>query len=474
MAIPTGRDRTAMTEPAPSQDRARGRLLSRPVLAWAAWDWASSSFTAVVTTFVFTVYLTGSRFGDQDTTSTTLGLGLAAAGLVVALLAPVAGHRADRAGRRTLWLGVNSAAVIAVTLALFLVRPQPSYLWLGVALVAVGNVFFEFAMVNYNALLERVATAQTIGRVSGFGWGVGYLGGIVLLLVVYLGFIQPEVGWFGVSDEDGLDVRVAMLVSAAWFALFAVPLLITVRDLPRLPGQDRAPREGLVASYRALGRTVRGLARTNPHTLYFLAASAIYRDGLASLFTFGGVIAAGSFGFSVGQVVLFGIVANVVAGVATIAFGRLDDAIGPKRVIVGSLSALVLAGVAVFLAHDRGPTVFWVIGLALTVFVGPAQSASRSFLARLIPPGREGELFGLYATTGRAVSFLGPLSFSLAIALGQAILPPGTPAQHWGVIGIVMVVLAGLALLLPVRPAPPLPTTWTPSGGAATQLGTGA
>jgi MFS transporter, UMF1 family len=169
------------------------------------------------------------------------------------------------------------------------------------------------------------------------------------------------------------------------------------------------------------------------------------------VFTFGGVLAAGSFGFSSGQVIVFAIAANIVAGASTILIGLLDDRIGAKPVMVGSLIGLVLFGILVFVFHDGGQTVFWIFGLALCAFVGPAQSASRSFLARQIPAGREGEIFGLYATTGKAATFLSPAMWAAAISVAAAVLPAGSNTQYWGILGIVLVLLVGLLLLLPVR-----------------------
>lgn len=455
-----------------STDSGRRAVFTREVLAWAAWDWGSAAFGAVITTFVFTVYLTGAAFGPRDDTSSALGLGLGLAGLVIALLAPVTGQQADRGGRGTWWLGVNTAVVFVVSACLFFVRPDPAYLWLGVGLVAVGNVFNEFAGVHYNAMLPRISTPQTMGRISGIGWGAGYLGGIVLLLLLVVGFINPQVGLFGVTSAHGLDVRVSMLVAAVWLGISALPVLVVVRDRASRPAVIDAPRTTdagssdavaahlpppwvrLAHAYRDLWHTVRDLWRTDPDTLRFLLAAAVFRDGLAGVFTFAGVVAAGTFGFSPSTVITFGIAANVVAGIATISIGVLDDRLGPKNVIVFSLVAMIAAGLGIFVLHDRGPAVFWVLGLVLAVFVGPAQSAARTFLGRRIPAGREGELFGLYATTGRAVSFLAPMLFAAAIALGQQVLAPGADAQYWGILGIALVLAVGLALLLPVRATP--------------------
>lgn len=424
----------------------------RAVAAWALWDWGSASFNAVVTTFVFTTWITGTAFVEAGTAdvdavvarhTTWLGWGMTAAGVVVALLAPALGALADASGRRRLWLGTTTAAVVVATAAMFFVRPEPGSLAsgvvLGVVLLAVGTVFFELSGVAYNAMLLDVSTPATVGRVSGIGWGAGYVGGIVLLVVLFVGFIQPDVGWFGVTSADGMDVRVSVLLAAVWFAVFAVPVLLAVPDPVRPAGAGTS----VAGAYRRLGRDVARLWRERRATLWFLLASAVYRDGLAGVFTFGAVVAVGTFGFSSSEVIVFAIAANVVAGVSTVVAGWLDDRVGPRRVVVGSLVGLLVAGVAVFVLRDGGQDAFWVFGLMLTAFVGPAQSASRALLARLTEPGHEAETFGLYATTGRAASFLAPFAFSTAVAVSGS--------QAWGVLGIVAVLAVGLALLLLVR-----------------------
>ena len=438
------------------------RLLSKPVLAWSLWDWGSAAFNAVITTFVFTVYITSESFGPDA--ARLLGWVLAGAGALIALFAPLAGQSADRSGRRTLWLGVNTMVVVIASAGLFFIQPSPDFLWPGMLLLAGGNIAFEFAGVNYNAMLADVSTPRNVGRVSGMGWGMGYLGGIVLLLAVYFGLINPEVGLFGITGQNGLDVRVSMLVCAAWTLIFSIPVLRVIRDHPdasRGGGESArglvahllVPVKKLAASYRRLWGTITELWHLDRTTVYFLGASAIFRDGLAGVFTFAGVIAAGVFGFSPGDVIVFGVVANVVAGIATIAAGRVDDVAGPRVVILVSLIAIVVLGVAIYFLHDGGAIVFWSLGLVMAVCVGPAQSAARTFLARLIPPGREGEVFGLYATTGRAVSFLSPALFSVAITLGIAVTDADTAAeaQYWGILGIILVIAAGVALMLRVR-----------------------
>ena len=433
---PTG-SVAAAPNPVTTPESTKGRIL-----AWSLWDWGSAAFNAVVTTFVFTVYITGSSFGNENVISAQLGWALAIAGFLIAVLAPITGQRSDTSGRRKFWLGVNTFIVVALTASMFFVEASPSFLLLGLFLVAAGNVFFEFAAVNYNAMLAQVSTPRSIGKVSGFGWGMGYIGGIALLLIVYFGLINPEVGMFGVTSENGLAVRVSMLISAIWFGLFALPVLFAVPEY-RAPNAVRRERVGFFQSYVVLAHDIARLWKTSRQTVYFLIASAVFRDGLAGVFTFGGVLAGSVFGFSAGEVIIFAIAANVVAGIATIGVGAFDDRLGAKPVIVTALIGLVVCGLIVFLLHDGGQMVFWTAGLALTLFVGPAQSASRTFLARLIPAGREGEVFGLYATTGRAVSFLAPTAFALSVTIFGA--------TYWGILGIILVLLVGLLLLLPVK-----------------------
>ncbi|MEC5151583.1 MFS transporter [Cryobacterium sp. GrIS_2_6] len=416
----------------------------RGVIAWSLWDGGSAAFNAVVTTFVFTVYLTGPSFGDKDVISAQLGWALAIAGLLVALLAPITGQRSDASGRRKLWLGVNTFIVVGLTAAMFFVQASPDFLLLGLILLSAGTVFYEFATVNYNAMLGQVSTPKTIGRVSGFGWSMGYFGGIVLLLILFFGFIHPDVGLFGVTDANGLSVRVSMLIAAAWFGLFALPLLFRVPEYAA-PTTARRERVGFFRSYVLLGRDIAALWRNNRQLALFLIASAVFRDGLTGVFQFGGILAAGTFGFSSGDVIIFAIVANIIAGISTVLVGRLDDRLGAKNVMVVALSGTIVAGLAVFFFATGGATMFWIFGLLMCVFVGPAQSASRSFLARGIPAGREGEIFGLYATTGKAATFLAPTLFALFVSLSGS--------QVWGILGIALVLLVGLLMLIPVKSA---------------------
>lgn len=442
----TATEQVQLAPPGSALEREGTGSTKGKIISWAMWDWGSQPFNTVIITFVFAVYITSESFGDTNTTSTALAVATGLSGLLVAVLAPVLGQNSDRSGRTVRNLRIQTWLLAVLAASLYFVKPEPGYLVLGLVLFSIGSIVSEIAGVNYNATIEQVAAPRNVGRVSGFGWGMGYLGGILVLLLLNFAFIAPERGLFGVNNDEAIDIRISMVVCGLWILLFTIPTFVVLKDRPR----ERAPRVGFVDSYRLLFASVKALWSTSRNTVYFLLASALFRDGLAGVFAFGAVLAAGTFGLTAGEVIIFGAVANVVAGLSTMAFGLLDDRIGPKNVILISLVALVVIGLAIFALHGGGKPVFWSLGLVMTAFVGPAQAASRSFLARLIPEGKSGEIFGLYATTGRAVSFLSPLAFAAFIALGAAVTDDEN-TQYWGILGIALVLLAGLVLLLPVK-----------------------
>ncbi len=422
--------------------RAAGPVKRRVVFAWGLWDWGSSAFNAVITSFVFGPYVVRGVVGDARpgglTANTWLGISGFVAGLLVALIAPITGQRSDASGHRRRNLAIWTALVVATMLGLFTVRNEPAYLWTALVLLAGGAVFQEFAGVSYNAMLPQISNRETLGRVSGFGWSMGYFGGIFLLLICYVGFIAPEVGWFGVTSAGGLNIRTVAVFSAAWFAIFALPVLFAV---PELPAGPRSRRVSIPASYRLLVADVRRLYAEDRNAVFFLIASALYRDGLAAVFTFGAILAVSVYGMAQSTVLIFGVVANVVAALGALGMGAVEDRVGPKRVIMISLVGLLFSCTVLLFAS--GTTMFWLFGLLLCLWVGPAQASSRSFLARVAPPGREGEMFGLYATTGRAASFLAPGLFALFSYLFS---------DRIGIVGIALVLLVGALALSRVVP----------------------
>ncbi|MCV7102620.1 MFS transporter [Mycobacterium palustre] len=429
------------------------------VVAWALWDCGSLGMNAIVATFVFSVYLTGSvgaRLPGGTSPASWLGRALAVSGLTIAVLAPLIGVWVEAPHRRRLALTVLSGLAAASTSAMFLIREDPGYLWAGLVLLSATAACGDLAGVPYNAMLRQVSTPQTAGRVSGLGAAAGFTGSVVLLLLVYVGFISgtgPVRGLLRVPTHDGLNVRAAMLLTAAWFAALALPLLLVAH---RLPDSGEASRPtGVLGGYRKLWAEVSAEWRRNRNLVYFLGASALFRDGLAAIFGFGAVLGVNVYGLSQGDVLVFGVAASVVAALGAVTGGFVDHRIGSKRVIVGSLAALIV--VSATMMASSGPHAFWVCGLLLAAFVGPSLASSRALLLQLAKDGGEGVAFGLYTMTGRAVSFVAPWLFSLFVdAFGTV---------RAGVAGICLVLGAGLLAMLVVRvPVRAAVVAETPSG----------
>jgi MFS transporter, UMF1 family len=414
-------------------------------LAWALWDCGSTGLTAIVVTFVFSVYLTGSvgvGAPGGATPASWLGRVLTVAGLTIALLAPVIGVWVEAPRRRRTALAVLTGLAVALTSAMSLIRDNPSYLWAGLVLLASTAACGDLASVPYNAMLRQLSTPQTSGRISGLGWASGYVGSVMLLLVVYLGFISgngKSRGLLHLPADDGQNVRAAMLMAAAWLAVFALPLLLTAH---RLPATAEVPHPvGLLGGYRKLWREISAEWRRDRNLVYFLLASAVFRDGLAGVFTFGAVLGVNAYRISQADVLIFGVTASVVAAIGAVLGGLFDDRFGSKRVIVGSLAAIITMGLT--LMTLSGPRAFWLCGLLLCLFIGPSQSSSRTLLLRMARDGKEGVAFGLYTMTGRAVSFLAPWLFSVFVDLSGAV--------RAGMGGLCLVLSLGLLGMLVVR-----------------------
>lgn len=407
--------------------------------AWCLYDWANSAFPAVIITFVFATYFTKSVVGDPVAGTAMWGQAMGYSAFIIAIMAPILGGIADHTGRRKPWLFFSTGLCVVMTGCLWVVLPDPSMAITALLLVATANIAFEFGMVFYNAMLPDLVGSKKIGRLSGWGWASGYFGGVICLYLILELFITGGGDVFGLDADTSENVRIAGPFVAVWMALFALPLFLLTPDRPRTGVQITvAARKGL----RELATTV-AEARRHKNVFKFLIARMIYNDGLNTLFAFGGIYAAGTFGMEFKDLITFGIGMNVTAGLGALAFAWFDDRWGSKQVIYVSLIALIVLGTAILLVEDV--MWFWIFGLSLGVFVGPAQSASRSLMARIAPEDIRTQMFGLYALSGKATAFLGPL------AVG--ILTFAFDSQRVGMSAIIVFFVVGGLLMIGVRQA---------------------
>ena len=409
----------------------------RAVAAWCLYDWANSAYPTVIVTFVFAAYFTSGVVGDAELGTNLWGNAIALSGLAVAVLAPIFGAVADQGGRRKPWIGGFTGLAVLGALALWLIEPDPAFTLVALVLVGISNAAFEFGQVFYNAMLPDVAPRSRLGRISGWAWGLGYAGGLACLALSLVLFVRAEGAVIALDTESAEHVRITGPFVGLWLAVFAIPLFLYTPDRP----STRQPLAQAVGrGLRTLWTTLRTLPR-HGQIGRFLLARMIYTDGLNTLFAFGGVYAAGTFDMSFEEILVFGILLNVAAGLGAVAFAWIDDLIGARRTIIVALFGLIFCGTAVLLIESR--VWFTVLGCGIGAFIGPAQSASRSLMARLAPEEIRTEMFGLYALSGKATAFLGPALVAWVTLWSDS--------QRAGMSTIVLFFIVGLVLLWPLR-----------------------
>ncbi len=406
------------------------------VFSWCLYDWANSAFSTVIITFVFSTYFTQTVAPDPLVGTVLWGRTLSLSALVVALVSPVLGAIADKRGRRKPWLLACTLVCVTATVLMWFIEPSSDDVRPALVLLLLASVAFSLGMVFYNAMLPTLVPAGLRGRVSGWGWGLGYLGGLACLFLVLI-VAQGGISSTALDAEKAEPQRMAAVVVGLWFVAFSLPLFLFTpdRSATGLPLMQTV-REGL----RTLWDTLR-TARRHADIVRFLLAHLCYTNGLTTLFAFGAIYAAGTFGMHFDEVLRFGIALNVSAGLGALAFAWVDDWIGPKRTILIALLGLTLFGCILVLVQSR--PIFWIFGVALGIFVGPAQAAGRSLMARLAPRGRETEMFGLYALADKSTAFLGPLVLAFATDIFAS--------QRAGMATILIFLAMGMAILKGLR-----------------------
>lgn len=411
----------------------------RPLWSWALYDWANSAFFTIILTFVFARYFSQAVADNEVAGTEAWGNVVGLSGLLIAVGAPVLGAIADQSGRRKPWLGAFTLLCILATAMLWFVEPVAEDLMFAAVWVGLAMIGAEFAFVFYNAMLPDLVPANRLGRWSGWGWGLGYAGGVASLVVALLGLVQGDTGWLGLDREQAEHVRASFLLVSVWYLVFSLPLFLFTPDAP---ASGLRPGAAVRAGLGQLRNSLRHI-RDYGHILRFLVARMLYTDGLATVFAFGGVYAAGTFAMDQTQVMQFGIALNLTAGLGALGFAWVDDRIGGRNTILLSLTGLALSAAAILLVEEQAW--FWIGGMVLGIFVGPVQAASRSYLARVAPEHLRTEMFGLFAFSGKATAFAGPLLVGWITGL--------TGSQRWGMSTVLLFFLAGFLLMLTVPPA---------------------
>lgn len=403
--------------------------MRRAIAAWLLWDAGAGAFNTVVSTFVIATYYVRAVAPNPTLGAAHWAWMQALAGLAIAALAVPWGAFADRAHRRLL-LGAASAVAGLATIALWLVRPLPRFSLLALVLAGVATVAFELAFVAYNSMLPALAAPGRRGRLSMLGWGMGYAGGLAAMGLCLVLFIFPHPPRWGLDAALAEPVRACAVLAGLWFLAFAWPAAAW--------GPESAGvRVPLAEAWRDVVHV--------GHLRLFLLARLFAIDGLVTLFAFGGIYAAAAIGLDARGVLMFGIALNLSAGAGAVVASTIEDRIGAQATAILATFALALLGGAILLVHGRA--LFWALGLALGLFVGPAQAANRSLMAAMAPRGKRAAWFGLFSLSGRVTGFAGPLALGVVTA--------ATGSLRLGMGTIVMFLLLGTALLAALRLPPP-------------------
>ena len=421
----------------------------RTIFSWSMYDFANQPFTTLVVTFIYGTFFT-KVIAENEIVGTMLwSRGITITAIIVALLSPIMGAIADRGGYRKLYLIFWTW--VSIIGALILWFPVEGQVVFALTAFIIGNVGFEMGGVFCNAFLPEITTKKNIGRVSGYGWSFGYVGGLIALAIALLLFVNPDIPIFNLDKSTHEHIRATNIMVAIWFAIFSIPTFLFVNQEKR-PKQKIKPM--IIESINQVRNTFRNIRQYKEMTK-FLIARLIYNDGLITVFAFGGIYASGTFGFSFQDILIFGIVLNVAAGFGAFLMGFLDDMIGGKTTIQISNVGLIVACIIAVSAPDRdlfnitlpiigsmlitGKSMFWLSGILIGIFSGPNQSASRSLMARFVPKDRENEFFGFFAFSGKATAFMGPFLLGVLTQIFES--------QRYGIAVVILFLIVGFLLL---------------------------
>ena len=420
----------------------------RTIFSWSIYDFANQPFTTITVTFIYSTFFASTIFlGTEEAGVSAWGKAITISSILIALLSPIMGAIADMGGYRKLFLFFWTWVCILFSFLLYL--PQQGDVFSALLFFCIANIGFEMGGVFLNAYLPEIAPKHKIGRISGYGWSFGYVGGLIALAFCFVSFVLPDnplnplTG--NILDKSNYEhIRIINVFIAIWFAVFSIPTFIFVKGSKVSKNKSK---KIISKSFKTIFNTFKEIKKYK-QLVRFLFARIIYNDAIITVIAFGGPYAYTQFGFDMdtnGKLMIFGIVLNVFAGIGAFLFGFLDDLIGGKRTIqitnFGFIIALLIAFIAPSLEH--GELYFWICGILVGTFMGPNQAASRSLMGRMIPSSKENEFYGFFAFSGKATAFLGPLLFTLVIDL--------TGNMRWSMLMLALMFSVGMYILNNVK-----------------------
>jgi len=412
----------------------------KTILGWCFYDFANSSFTTIVVTFIYSAFFSDYIVGEASIGQVYWGNAVTICAIIIALLSPIMGAVADQGGYRKSFLFFWTWICIIFSILLFF--PKAGDIYTALTLFVIANVAFEMGSVFCNAYVSSISTKKNIGKISGYGYAFGYLGGLLALILGLVTVALPEQPMFGISIEYGENYRSMNLLVGLWFFVFSLPTFLW------LDKDDRKKRLNIRLvkdSFNQLSQTFKDIRKIK-NTVRFLIARLFYNDALITIFSFGGIIAKGVYGFNLEKMLMFGIVLGVSAGIGAFLMGFIDDFIGPKKTIQASNFLLIMATCLVVFVNNE--TIFWIAGILVGFSSGPNQSSSRSLMSRFSPDKKQNEFFGFFAFSGKITAFLGPFLLAQVTYFSLKYFDvSGVLAQRLGVSVVLVLLIIGSFIL---------------------------
>ena len=406
----------------------------KKIFNFALYDFANSSFTTIIITFIFATYFAKEIAPNPVLGQSYWGWTIGITGFFVAVIGPIVGSFADKKNRIVFFIRCFSLLCILFTTLLWFSKPSQSYLLYTLVIVGVANFFYELSLIFYNSLLKDITTGKNLGKSSGFGFALGYIGGIVILLISIKLFIDTDNLPFGLIKEESQNIRAIALLVSIWFLIFSIPFLFFV-----IKKSKKRIKKSVSSNFTDLKKLVWN--KKISVLGKFLIARMLYADGLNAIIVMGGIFAVGVFNLEIKDLLKLSVLMNTTAFIGAFVGGMANDRYGSKIVIIFSLIGLILSSVAILFTFTV--STFFFLAAINGLFIGPIQSASRVVITSMLNKNNQGKGFGLFATSGKLTSFVGPLLVSTVTFL--------TASQRIGFSAAIILLLSGLIILLNIR-----------------------
>jgi len=400
---------------------------------FALYDFANSAFTTIIITFIFATYFAKQIAPNPVLGQSYWGWAIGITGLLVALIGPLIGSFADKKNCTEFFIKLFTIICIILTSFLWFAKPSEKYLLYTLLVVASANFFYELSLIFYNSILKRISNSNNLGKSSGFSFALGYIGGILILIICIKVFIDNEVLPFGLSKENSENIRATSIVVALWYLIFSIPFLFSLKK--KIKNKiERSSNNIKKIKNLFWDKGLNNLGK-------FLLARMLYADGLNAIIIMGGIFAVGVFNLEIKDLLVLSVLMNITAFIGAIIGGYANDKFSSKSVIIFSLLGLIFSSAIILFIKTK---IFFLIFASINgLFIGPIQSASRVFITKSIDKNNQASGFGLFALSGKLTSFIGPLLVSTLTYISNS--------QRIGFSAAIILLLIGLLILLKVK-----------------------